>query len=840
MSEEDAGRDNDRRLQERLAQLEELLRMQTVRLHAIEQRLGLDYRPPDPDTHARPHTDDLSPALPNLETPEQHPSQETPNTGAQPTQTPQAPGSTSISPDQADTHAAPRQRQPSYRSAPFEEEPAHEPRRADTSGARGDGADASAPRAPRPSPQSESGAGFSASRRLDLETRIGGSWFSWAGIIATVFGVSFFLKLAFENQWIGATARVLLGASAGLALLVAGDRLRVRGLRQYAYVLSGGGVLILYLSAYAAFAFYNLIGQIPAFVLMTGVTALAVLLSVRYDALAIAVLGLVGGFLTPPMLSTGEDREAVLFSYVALLDAGVLALAYFKQWRSLNHLAFIATCLTALGWTMLHYTKEKLFLTLFFLTLFFVLFSMLAVVHNVLRERPARWPDISLIIANATFYFAMSYWMLDEAGYAPLLGSFALLVSAFYLLLYYFAYTRRRSDRLLVYSLLGAAITFFTSAVSIQLDLHWVTIVWATESVVLTWVGLRSETSAPRHAALFVFVVAVLHWLTNDLFNFAYRPGASFTPLLNARAASCAALVAACALIGRLYRQTGAQKISEEERTLLLTIFVLAANVLALTLLTFDVNDYFALRRAALGEQARFGAEGMRLDNTRHFVLTATWTLYATVAIIVGILRRIRALRALSLLLLSAAVCKLLLIDLSFYAESWHTPFFNQTFFAFALVVAALAVLLRAYARSGDSIDKRESAFIRPALVVVANLLAVVVLSAEASGYFEARIRARRPESGELGDLRLAQQLALSVIWTIYGGAMLAYGHLRGNRMLRLMALFLLGATILKVFFFDLVSLDRVYRIVSFIVLGLILLAVSYLYQKRRQAEAEA
>ena len=118
-------------------------------------------------------------------------------------------------------------------------------------------------------------------KRRDLESMIAGSWFNWIGIIAVTFGVAFFLKFAFDKQWIGPSARVILAALVGVALLYVGERLRRRDLRSFAYVLSGGGLLILYLSVFAAYSLYHLIGHTPALLLMVAVTTTAVLLSVR-------------------------------------------------------------------------------------------------------------------------------------------------------------------------------------------------------------------------------------------------------------------------------------------------------------------------------------------------------------------------------------------------------------------------------------------------------------------------------------------------------------------------------------------------------------------------------
>lgn len=671
--------------------------------------------------------------------------------------------------------------------------------------------------------------------KRDLESVIGGRAVAWVGIIAFAFGVAFALKLAFDSGYISPGVRVVAGGILGLAFLGAGQLLRHRGLRYYASVITGGGVLILYLSVYAAFNFYQLIGQPAAFVLMAAVTTAAVLLSVRLDSLTVAVLGLLGGFLTPVLLSTGRDNQTGLFTYIALLDAGVLALAYFKRWRALNFLSFAATALVTFGWVIVHYERPKLWLTLFFLTLFFVLYALLAVAHNLLPRRPARWYDLLLAGANATFYFGLSYLLLTDAGYVRVPASHALLISAGYAALFYAAYRLHRADRLLAYGFVGAAVTFFSAAIAIQLELHWVTIAWAVEALMLTWAGLRAGEEAVRRVALPLFVVALQHWLVFDMTEFDFASGYDFVPLLNHRALSCAVLVGTMLGAAWLYRREPlVNKVDEAERAGASTLLTIAANGLALVLLTQDLNDYFARRLAADAGDPHFGRDSFgRLENARQFSLTALWTIYGAAVLAFGARRGARWARYAGLALLAVATIKALAVDLSFYAAPWHAPLFNQTFTAFALLVAAYAVASRLYAK-GEHVKEDERA-VAPVLTAVAHALAVVALSAEASGYFVARIREGGHTDEALRDLRLAQQLSLSVVWAVYGGGLFAAGRWLGSRLLRVMALVLLGLTTLKVFFWDLSSLDRVYRIVSFILLGLILLAVSYLYQKSQQ-----
>jgi uncharacterized membrane protein len=617
----------------------------------------------------------------------------------------------------------------------------------------------------------------------------------------------------------------------GGGILVAAERLRARGYRSYAYVLSGGGILILYLTVYAARVFYELVGVLPAFLLMIAVTTTAVLLAARYHAYAIAVLGLIGGFMTPALLTTGVDNQIGLFGYVALLNSGVLALAYFKHWRSLNHMAFVATVLTFAGWSIAYYEDWKLWRTLFFLTLFFLMFNALGVVYNVVRQRPARWFDISLIIWNASLFFAASYALLEPA-YPSMLGSYALLWSAFYVFLFYFTYQRHRADKLLALSYIGAAVTFFTLAAAIQLDQQWVTIAWAMEALMLTWIGLRADTDAPRYVALPVFAFAFGHWVTSDMFDFAYRAGETFVPLLNRRAVSAAALVAALGGAAWLYRRMG-ERVERVEREVIAAALLLAANVLALTLLTVDVNDYFNARLAFVNADD-YNARSA-VENARHFTLTVLWTFYALSALVVGTKRNLHALRRAALAWLAVTGAKIILFDAGFYNAAWHVPLFNQTFAAFAAYIAALWYAGRLYGRAGK-IDETERRAVVNAITVVANLYAISALSLEATGYFEKLIRAGALADTDTRDLRLAQGLSLSLVWTLYGGAMLLYGHRRSNRLLRVMALLLLTATAFKVFFLDLAVLEKFYRIVSFLVLGAILLAVSFLYQQKQRA----
>jgi uncharacterized membrane protein len=613
------------------------------------------------------------------------------------------------------------------------------------------------------------------------------------------------------------------------------------------------------------------------------------------------------------------------------------------------------------------YSPAKLWTTVVFLAVFFMIFALLAVLHNVVNRRPIGWVDLAMVFSNALLYFSTSYELLENS-YHKFLGLFAVLVSAFYMVLGYFTYSRDREDKLLIYTFLGLAFLFAVLAVPIQLDQHWVTMAWALEGAAMTLIGLKANDKTSRYGGLIVFVIAISHWFYDDMREFAYHADGGFMPLVNRRALSCAVLVAALAA-GAVFFKRMKSDVEDEERSMFTGLYLLGANSLAVILLSIDANDYFEQSKAAsagdqltsiantkaltltaiwvvygvatlfvgvtrrlkplrylailllagaivkvlvvdlsyydaawhslilnqtfaafalvivaLGLGARFYARHLdaadeerdimltlligaanvlavvalsaevlgyfdraqlatnpvawdRLENTKQFALSALWIVYGAEAVIVGIKRKLKPFRWGGLILLAIVTFKLWPFDLRYYRAPWHTLIFNQTFAAFALLIIALALIARLYSRADDNLENERS--VVPVIVAVANLLAIAALSTEVLGYFGKQLTAGDTSPENLRDLGLAQQLWLSLVWTVYSGAMLTVGIARRSKMLRVMALLLLGLTIFKVFLFDLSSLEKFYRIISFVVLGAILLAVSFLYQRYRRQLAE-
>src|SRR5207302_1610973 len=178
-------------------------------------------------------------------------------------------------------------------------------------------------------------------------------------------------------------------------------------------ILTGGGIVILYLSVYAAFSYYHLVDQRSAFVFLVILVAEAHLLALAYNARPIAVTALLGGFLVPILLTTGRDQYAVLFAYIGVLDVGMLAVVIARRWRWVGSLAYVGTQILFWAWYGEHYHPEKRTAVLIFQTAIFVLF-VLADLAPHLGRHAAGWEEWIRLAVNPFVFYATCYFLLND------------------------------------------------------------------------------------------------------------------------------------------------------------------------------------------------------------------------------------------------------------------------------------------------------------------------------------------------------------------------------------------------------------------------------------------
>ncbi|MBL7145779.1 MAG: DUF2339 domain-containing protein, partial [Phycisphaerae bacterium] len=256
--------------------------------------------------------------------------------------------------------------------------------------------------------------GVAGRETISLEQRIGTRWILIAGIITVIFAAGFFLKYAYDTNLIGPLGRVVIVAILGLVALAIGEITRKRGYGIVAKGVTALGFAILYAAVFSAYRFYGLIGSTPAFAISILVTTAAMLYAVSMNEIVVAFLSLLGGFLTPAIVSTGENLPTPLFIYVLILGLGAMLCAYYRKWRAINILAFAGTFLLYIGWFEKFYRPtirsaegipEQMAIALAWLTIFFTIYLVLPLLHELIKKVKAKEEDILLVLANSAVVF---------------------------------------------------------------------------------------------------------------------------------------------------------------------------------------------------------------------------------------------------------------------------------------------------------------------------------------------------------------------------------------------------------------------------------------------------
>jgi uncharacterized membrane protein len=498
----------------------------------------------------------------------------------------------------------------------------------------------------------------------DLESRIGSHWLNRIGIAAVLIGVSYFLKYAFDNNWIGPGGRVTIGLLAGIAVVVWSERFRTRGYLLFSYSLKAVGISAMYLSLWAAFHVYGLIPSGVAFVAMLGVTTCTAALAVAQNAEILAAFALTGGFSTPLLLSTGQNRELELFSYVAVLDLAAVVMVARKPWRRLLVLSYLGTLLLYIGWYVEFYNRSQLNLTVAFATLFFAIFAVAPLVARQPVGEAAPFAAIPLFLAfvNAGVYFLQVYGMFEEID-KHAMAWFALALAAVYIFLSRQAREYRPDKdnvQRLHYLHLALAIGFITIAIPIRLDGHWITIGWLVEAAVLLWLSDRIRSSFLSVFAVGALVLGVLRLLAVDNFN-------ATTLIFNARLGTHAIAIAVLAGMA-WYGMRRKDELGRQGAALA----IVALNLLALLALSHEVADYYARQMAAAtpiynrGRYRPYDTYGTRnIQIAEDFTYSALWMAYGAMLMIVGFWRRSSFVRWQALVLIAATIAKVFIYDTS-------------------------------------------------------------------------------------------------------------------------------------------------------------------------------
>jgi len=520
----------------------------------------------------------------------------------------------------------------------------------------------------------------------DFEVQMGQKWLLAIGIITMVFGIGYFLKYSFDQGWVGPAGRVAMAYVWGIVFLVVGDRFRTK-IERFGLSLIGGGIAVLYFAAFAAFQIYHLFDQVPSFSIMVMITMLACALAIRYDTKWLAVLGLVGGFLTPVLLSTGQDNQIALMTYMTVLNLGLLGIAFYKKWDLLNILGLVFTYLLYSAWYAQHYHDPKFWPAILFLNLFFLIYAFVPFTYQVRQGGPSGNRELVLMGINAFIAFSYNYVMIRDVYGVAWVSIITVLYACVFLSMASYLYRSGQQTLDVFVVMLAKAMVFLIITVPVLFSNHWITVFWAAQGFALAWMAVKLERKSLLAGAYALLLVSVVKFLLHDYDNvfqmhltYGFSISGGYAYLVVERLLTSAILLTALAATALLARES-AHDMQWSERgdsSLLFTAF----GIVLFIVLTAETSSFFHTYLLA----ARFAA------------ISVLWTAFSVVLMLLGFRQKIAALRKVSFGLFLVVVLKVFLFDMS----NISTPYRIVSFIILGLVLVATSYL---YYRFRDRIN---------------------------------------------------------------------------------------------------------------------------------------
>ncbi len=645
---------------------------------------------------------------------------------------------------------------------------------------------------------------------IGLEQRIGTRWVLFAGVITVIFAAGFFLKYAYDSGWIGPTGRVIIAAISGLVALAVGEVTRRRGYGIVAKGVTALGFALLYLAVFAAYGYYHLFDSpTPAFVLAILVTVAAMLYAVSLNEIVVALLSLLGGFLTPVIVSTGENLPTPLFIYILILGVGAMLCAYYRKWRAVNGFAFAGTFLLYIGWFEKFYRPtirsaegmpEQMPVALAWLGIFFTVYLVLPILYELIKKVKAKKEDVYLVLANAAVVFYYLWTILFDKYRTPL-AFCALVLCAAHLAMMSVVIKRCKEDLNLRLALLAIGLFFLTIAVPLYLKMYAVAMAWAVEGVILAVIGLRYRsiwTQVGGAVALLLSFGQLVHQLPMHTGAFALV----FNPAFGTWCFVAGALVV-CHII---YRRTSL--LTEDKRGLIAEVLYAAATLLLMAAVAMEWYWHCRYNVAAVF------LKGMVI------ILTA----FPLVLLIRPICPRGKVCTNLAAGLAGAGAIFTMVVFSRFYSRSF-VIFANLEFGIVLLFVAAL--FAAGWLLSREPEENQYNRTFATAFALAGIFVLWVLLTEEIYLYWYCRNRFDE----RIANWRFLSHMYISVMWAVYGAALMMVGFWRKSKILRYIALGLFALLLVKVFILDTSTVKSVYRIAAFFATGVTLVGVSYLYQ---------
>ena len=676
----------------------------------------------------------------------------------------------------------------------------------------------------------------------DLEKIIGESWINKIGILIVIIGVAIGAKYSIENELISPLTRIILGYLVGIGLLGFGIKLKPK-FEGYSAVLVSGSISIFYFITYFAYSFYNLIPQVLAFAMMLIFTVFTVFAAIKYNRVVIAHIGLIGAYAVPFLLSSGSGRVDILFSYMLIINLGILFISIKRDWKTLHYSAFFFTWLIYGSW----FADKSFYSSLQgyealgtgFATAFFLIFYGVSLFNNIISKEKLDKINIILILLNSFIYFGFGYGIFNSnTKLDTYLGLFTLFNAVIHFVVLFFIKSKKLADSTLFYSTLGMVFTFITIAIPIQLDGSWVTLLWIAQGTILFWIGKTKNIPIYEKISLPILGLSFLS-LLEDWSFYRYANNGDIQAFWNINF-----LTGILAILGYGFVVYLSRKHAETEENQkfspfnAIKSFYLPALLVLTAYLTFrnEIAYYFnywlensSLKGKEISEIDDYSLYNYDINVFKNIYLIAYSLVFfgglallnfhkfknkvlGISAIIIGLLT-----------LLSAQTFGLEeLGELRYaYINGGSNEYFDVNFnyiLVRYLLWGSVAFALWAIFKNTKSII--ENAKFHIFLEMVIHISILNFLSNELVTWMD------------IAGYQDIFKLGLSILWSVYSLLLVSLGIYQKKKYLRISALVLFGVTLAKLFLYDISNLSTISKTVVLIVLGLLLLIISFLYNK--------
>jgi uncharacterized membrane protein len=517
------------------------------------------------------------------------------------------------------------------------------------------------------------------------EAKIGQRGLLVVGIIILVLGIGYFLQYSFQQGWVSPWLRVVMAYMAGVALLAAGEGFRRFNYGAFGLTLIGGGIATLYFATFAGHGMYQLIGSMPGFVLMVAVTALAATLSVYYNNRWIAVLGLVGGFVTPLLIETAHPSAINLFSYMLILNLGMLAIAFFRRWMLLNYCGWFATWLVYALWFESYYSLEYTWVALTFNVLFFLTYAVAPTLYYVKGRTDNQTASWVLSVPNALVGIAFGFYIIEHRYGMVSAGLLTLFYAALFAGLASWVQSKRPESQGGITLNLLMAMVFVGLTIPAVLSGAWITLFWVLMAMGSAWAASRLANVWVFRGAIILAMVALLKFHVYDydaLFGYRGWYRGMRTPWFD-QIAIRTLLIASIPAAGFLLIRWS--DLLEEAAYRLVKFVLILTGLHLFWSLTLETRSFFLQYAPGAADAA----------------VSVLWALMSIGMLITGFRQQLSPLRKVAIALFSLTIVKVLFIDMAETA----TPYRILSSIALGLLLIGGSFL---YYHFKESLDEKQ------------------------------------------------------------------------------------------------------------------------------------